>query len=817
MGINKKKVYAYIHTHWDREWYRTFDEFRFRLVEVFDDVLTKLEHSEIPSFYFDGQTCALEDYLEIKPYNQSRIRNLIKSGKLFIGPYFCSTDSFLVDRESLIKNLQLGLAYSDNFGCDKFIAYHADTFGHSKYIPEIIKYFDIPYAVFWRGLGELESEFLFRNLKSSYLIEGYFHDYFSANVSFDKKAEMLKRTLDRISKYSSDSLLLPLGADHLAICDGLVEQIKEVNKRLEDYEIVLTSPFEYFEAVKNNFKKSYDEEFRNTQRNFILPGVLSSRIDIKQQNARLQWKLARFVQPLQAVCGFLGLTKNFQKEVDYLYKQLILNHPHDSIYGCSLDSVHKQNIARYEKIGFGADYLINTIKSYLYKPESYSVVNLSNFELNGALKLETSSKLSSEYNAQLISKRNGFPLKKLFDINQIPVTEDYTCIYEYLVDLKNIAAFSVKKVLSESINKISNLKISNSCIENDKIALFVVDGQINIKDKINNLEYKNFINFVDRADIGDSYNFGALKNDRPLYSKILKTKIKENGHIRSILEITFEILIPSKSTSFGRSKSLKRHVLQLAVILENQNDFFEFNMQWLNKSSNHILQIEFNMLALINETVSDDLTGYVKRVFEPKYDIYSLLPAQRGVELKHNVAPFQKLLCVQGIGFITEGLHEYEISNNNLRLTLLRATGMISNPTNPTRGTPAGPPLPTPDLQMSGQNSVRFAIGFTKNIEEFERNVEKFYQTATLLEADLEDKTFFKLSNNNTKLSTLKLNDEEDLVCRFVNTADSEQFLEFEMCLENNGVFNADSMEHPVNLHNNIIHPNSLSTLVCKR
>ena len=238
----KKKVYAYIHTHWDREWYRELEEFKIRLVEVFDDVLNKLSSNELETFYFDGQTAALEDYLAIKPEKEALVREFINSKRLFIGPYYCSTDSFLVDSESLIKNLQIGIKYSKDFGCSDYIAYHADTFGHSAYIPQIIKYFDIEHAIFWRGLGELESEFLFRNLKSIYLIEGYFHDYFSANVSYEQKAKMLKRTLDRISKYSADSLLLPLGADHLVAPDNIKEQIKEINNLLEDYEIVLSTP-----------------------------------------------------------------------------------------------------------------------------------------------------------------------------------------------------------------------------------------------------------------------------------------------------------------------------------------------------------------------------------------------------------------------------------------------------------------------------------------------------------------------------------------------------------------------------------------------
>ena len=80
----KKKVIAYLHTHWDREWYREFEVFRLRLLSVFDNVLDLLEKGKIPCFYFDGQTSAIEDYLEIRPEKETLIRKLIKQKKLFI-------------------------------------------------------------------------------------------------------------------------------------------------------------------------------------------------------------------------------------------------------------------------------------------------------------------------------------------------------------------------------------------------------------------------------------------------------------------------------------------------------------------------------------------------------------------------------------------------------------------------------------------------------------------------------------------------------------------------------------------------------------
>ena len=315
----KKKVYAYIHTHWDREWYREFEEFRIRLIEVFEDVLQKLHSGTLDCFYFDGQTAALEDFLEIYPERKCEVEKLIAQKKLYIGPYYCSTDSLLVDRESLIRNLQYGINYSRHFGCKDFIAYHADTFGHSKDMPKIVNYFNIDYGIFWRGCGCNPSEFNFNGLNTTYLIEGYFHDELSQNVSYDQKASGIKRTLDRIAKYSSANLLLPLGADHLAAAENIKEQIAQVNKYLDDYEIVLSEPFEYFEQVRDNFQKYVSDEQRSRERNFILPGVYSSRIDLKQKNTKAQWLLTKKIEPLQALTSYLSRTRNYQREIDYAY------------------------------------------------------------------------------------------------------------------------------------------------------------------------------------------------------------------------------------------------------------------------------------------------------------------------------------------------------------------------------------------------------------------------------------------------------------------------------------------------------------------
>lgn len=802
-----KKVYAYAHTHWDREWYKEFEGFRVRLIDVFDDILEKLQNNELKSFYFDGQTAAIEDYLEIKPEKIELIKKLIRQKRLFVGPYYCSTDSFLVDSEAIIRNLQMGIKKSKNLGCEDYIAYHSDTFGHSKQLPEIVKYFGIEHGIYWRGCGDLPSEFIFNGLKSIYLIQGYFHDVFSLNISFEKKAELLKKTLDKISQYSSDNILLPLGADHLGLAHRLEEQVAEVNGYLEDYEIILTTPFEYLKNV--NFEKSVDCELRDNSRNFILPGVFSSRIDLKKYNSKLQWELSRITEPFQAICSYLGKTKIYQSEIDYAYKTLIKNQAHDSIYGCGIDGVHAENIIRYKRVMQASDSVTNRVKRDI-SGSDLAVLNLSNFTYNGAVRVCTTKKL----NGQLIKKTKGFPLEKVYDINQIPITEDYTDIYEYLIDVEALKPFSMTKIKGKS-KKPTSLKITADSLENDKIMIKVEDGKINVFDKVNYKQYSDFLRIIDRADIGDSYSFGALQNDKKITARVLNSKIAEKGNIRSALKITLELRIPRNSSNKGRSVIASKHILELTAYLENQSEYLEFELNWVNRSFNHILQAEFNFENPITKTVSDDLTGVIERTFDADYDIYENLPAPRGIELKYNIAPAQKFVWINGVGVLCRRSVEYELFKNNIMLTLIRATGTISNPKNPTRGTPAGPPLPTPDLQMLGEQSDSFAIAFNSDYRKMFELSESFCGGVLTTFSDFEFDSLFNSGNKNILVNAIKTNAHNDLIIRFVNKADKPQYFDFKTVVSNKKISLTNALEQKVKTYKPLmLEPNQFVTLL---
>jgi alpha-mannosidase len=75
-------VRVVVHTHWDREWYRPFPQFRVRLVSLIDELL---EGRAGAPFLMDGQAAPLEDYLEIRPERAADISTSLRKGDLEAG------------------------------------------------------------------------------------------------------------------------------------------------------------------------------------------------------------------------------------------------------------------------------------------------------------------------------------------------------------------------------------------------------------------------------------------------------------------------------------------------------------------------------------------------------------------------------------------------------------------------------------------------------------------------------------------------------------------------------------------------------------
>jgi hypothetical protein len=82
-------IHIVTHVHWDREWYRPFEQFNRLLATIMDTVVATLrtEKSPISHFHLDSQSILVEDYLRARPDQKGVIKALADADKLGLGPW----------------------------------------------------------------------------------------------------------------------------------------------------------------------------------------------------------------------------------------------------------------------------------------------------------------------------------------------------------------------------------------------------------------------------------------------------------------------------------------------------------------------------------------------------------------------------------------------------------------------------------------------------------------------------------------------------------------------------------------------------------
>jgi alpha-mannosidase len=366
MTVPAQSIHVHVvsHTHWDREWYLTYEQFRLRLVGLVDRLLDLMEaRPDFRYFHLDGQTIVLEDYLEIRPRQEERLRRLIGEGRILVGPWYDMPDEFLVSGESIVRNLALGHRIASRFGTPMPVGYLPDLFGHVGQMPQILRHFGLDNAVLWRGFGGPRAEYWWEAPDGSRVLmlhlppEGYCNAL-RLHLDPDRMIERARHAIHAEAvRTSTGQVLLMNGVDHVephaAILD-LIEQAGAANghdvthSTLPDYVGAVRTAVNRpgkgveLEAVRGELRSG--EDYAN-----LLPGVLSARVYLKQANARIQALIEKRAEPLAAWARMLG-TPYPDGELAYAWKTLLQNHPHDSICGCSVDRVHEENMTRFARV-----------------------------------------------------------------------------------------------------------------------------------------------------------------------------------------------------------------------------------------------------------------------------------------------------------------------------------------------------------------------------------------------------------------------------------------------------------------------------------
>src|SRR6516164_9870718 len=243
------------HTHWDREWYLPFQVFRIRLVALLDQLLPLLEADlAFARFLLDGQTAVLDDYLAVRPEASPRLARLATSGRLQVGPWMILMDEFMVSGETLVRDLQLGMARATELGGPMPVGYLPDMFGHVAQMPQLLALAGLEHAVVWRGVPAAITTNAFwweapdgSRVRAEYL----FGSYSNGRDLPDDAKRLVLRAVDYEQELGAarlGSMLLMNGTDHQMPQPWLGRVVAEANAVQDDYEFVITSLPEYLVA-----------------------------------------------------------------------------------------------------------------------------------------------------------------------------------------------------------------------------------------------------------------------------------------------------------------------------------------------------------------------------------------------------------------------------------------------------------------------------------------------------------------------------------------------------------------------------------------
>ncbi len=740
-----KTVHLVQHTHWDREWYFTENDSKAVLYYFMDDLLQRLEEDKtLGPFVLDGQTVVIEDYLSVAPHQETRLRKLIEQGRIVTGPWYTQSDFLVVGAESITRNLLLGYADCQRFGGLMPIGYVPDSFGQSAQLPMFLQQFAIDHAVIWRGWSEYNvshSEFSWQSADGSKVTTavlpwGYGCAKWLPN-SPQEGLKALETILAKQTRFSlTDHVLLPNGNDQSPFEYRVPAMLDQLNQQQDDYRFVRSSFSQFFQALESTKAELpvYQGELISPKYMRIHRGIFSTRVDIKQLNARLEQMLSQHLEPLLAVNWRLGLPYP-QHAVDNIWREAMKSHAHDSIGGCNSDRVNAMVKNRLESGLEMAEQLIDLnmkmlaegisaeqdgkkiiifnarpqlshglVELTIYTPEQdFRVVDGAGNECRWQIVEEGRQDMSIIVQELSNSTETTWYRKcqLLLEVADIPA-----CGYQTLYLQEGISAGFEQQ--SKPIVKLENEWLRLDAGER---------GMLTLTDKRSQQVYHNILQLVDGGDAGDNYNYSPPFDDWLINSDDFLTSVSgQQGLLQSSLTLNWQMVVPQDLAARNERQANAELNVTMTITLAHSNAWLDVAISVNNTVRDHRLQVLLPTGVQQHIHFADQPFGLIERYNQPPE--MAVWEDEQWSEAPVALYPMQSQVMMfdgqRGLCAVTEGLREYQIPENRqdvIAVTLLRSVGWLGQANMPYRpGRASGMVLPSPESQIQGMHHFKLSL-----------------------------------------------------------------------------------------------------------
>lgn len=524
------------------------------------------------------------------PEIYGRIKEAVQSGNWELqGGMWVEADCNLISGESMVRQLLHGKNFfKDEFDVVVDNLWLPDVFGYSAALPQILKKagvnFFLTQKLSWSQFNEFPHQtFKWRGIDGSEVLT-HFPPENTYNSELDTEfllpAVKGFKEKDRIDEFIS---LFGVGDGG----GGPKPENIELGRRMKNLE---SAPRVRFDKAANFFKRleKYESDIATWVGELYLElhrGTLTTHALVKRQNRKLEWKL-RSVEMLWSclpIDGYPG------KDLDRMWKTLLINQFHDIIPGSSIGLVYKNTHKEYERLHADCNSLIERSSKRLFKKDQNSMVlvNTLSYRWSGSVRIP-----ESFHGYELFDNQNrSIPLQM--------VGEDVLA----LVELAPLSFTTLKRGDALLMDNEQGVKL---ILENNLVR-YVFDEKGMLTSAYDKEEEKEFLSgpgnilslYDDRPNNWDAWDIDFFYREALLETAdMVKSNSSSIGKVLQQLDLQFRI---GDSTIDQR---IRLHSMSRRLDMQT-------TVNW--KENHKMLRVHFSVAIRSDQASFDIQYGYVKR------------------------------------------------------------------------------------------------------------------------------------------------------------------------------------------------------------
>jgi len=700
------------------------------------------------SYTMDAHVIMIDDYLEMRPERREQIERFVKQGRLVIGPWYTLSEDFNLSHEALVRNLILGRQAVEKYGgkCGT-VGYKPSSWGQTGQLPQILSEFGIDKVMFYRGIShhEADAEWIWegvdgtRALASRFAFFARYNWYYLVHrvvtvgrsvyekdydwggrgevpfrfadsmagddISFELKApavtydkaglrDAIEKMVEMEGPHFTTEVFLAMHGHDISVAHPLESQIiEDAQEAIGDkYSIEHTDLEQYWAELEKHLdmdnlpvlkgeRRSYLKEGNWT---YLLPGSISARTYLKQQDFDVYTNLVYCAEPLASLALFFGgeYSKTY---LDRGWKFYITNHTHDANGGCAPDNVCADMEYRLRQASDIGDIVTEDAMSHIAKnlsPEGLPAdvmqlivynplpmargavveVDLEVLRELGGKSVTLESPDDPDVTRQpIFAEKSGAFVESIWDVPAI-TNSDRMKFYAKFNKLPALGyrTYIVKPQPTELRTKDTLITGVNT-MENANLHVEVNgDGTVDITHKKTGRIYKNLNYLTDEGECGNAWMHTDLRYDRKYNTLGINAKVAvtTSGPVVSCITADCDFEVPvDYADGTRRSESMVNLPVKIEYRLEKDSDILKVKLIVDNTAKDHWLRANFPTDINTNISWSDSHFDVISRDI-PVPDPTGWVEQPRGM---HPLRTFVDLTDGKnGLALLNKGLFEYE-------------------------------------------------------------------------------------------------------------------------------------------------------------